>query len=61
MTGSEGRLATAMEEIVRKSGNTDTRYEAFDFHKECGQTNWARLSILIGRLESELNKYGYGR
>ena len=35
------------------------RYEAFDFHKQCGNDRWDRLSILINRLANDQDSFGY--
>ncbi|XP_067931514.1 phosphatidylinositol-3-phosphatase SAC1-like isoform X2 [Watersipora subatra] len=59
LTGTEGRLAYEMEQQVRKAANRNINYEAFDFHKECGQNNWSRLSILMARLENYQEGFGY--
>lgn len=59
LTGSEGRLAYEMQQQVLKAANDNVRYEEFDFHKECGQTNWARLDVLIHRLKAEQDSFGY--
>ena len=34
------------------------RYEAFDFHKQCGNDRWDRLSILINRLANDQDSFG---
>ena len=35
------------------------RYEAFDFHKQCGNDRWDRLSILINRLANDQDDINY--
>lgn len=39
-------------------GNTNVRYEAFDFHAECRKMRWDRLNILIDRLAHEQDEFG---
>lgn len=58
LTGSEGRLAYEMEQLVRQSANPNLRYEAFDFHKECGHNNWGRLNVLMDRLDADQTQFG---
>ena len=36
-----------------------TKYEYFDFHNECKNMRWDRISVLIGKLEEDLHQYGY--
>ena len=48
-----------MEQQVRKAANDNIKYEAFDFHKECGHSNWGRLSVLLGRLEADQSNFGF--
>ncbi len=38
---------------------TYLRYEAFDFHKQCGNDRWDRLSILINRLANDQDSFGF--
>jgi hypothetical protein len=48
-TGREGRLSSAYADAVAAFADTSTggfRLEPFDFHKQCGATNYARLGIL---------------
>ncbi len=32
---------------------------SFDFHKQCGNDKWDRLSILINRLANDQDSFGY--
>ncbi|EDV96014.1 phosphatidylinositol-3-phosphatase SAC1 [Drosophila grimshawi] len=57
--GAEGELASTFARLVRELGNTNVRYEAFDFHHECRKMRWDRLNILIDRLAHELEDFGY--
>ncbi|KAF6028128.1 SACM1L [Bugula neritina] len=58
LTGSEGRLAYEMEQQVLRAANSNMRYEAFDFHKECSPS-WSRLSVLMDRLAADQQQFGY--
>lgn len=60
LTGTEGRLAYEMEQLVSKAGNENIKYEAFDFHKECGHTGtrWDRLGLLMDRLQADQDDFG---
>uniref|UniRef100_A0A1B6DBF0 Phosphatidylinositol-3-phosphatase SAC1 n=1 Tax=Clastoptera arizonana TaxID=38151 RepID=A0A1B6DBF0_9HEMI len=57
--GSEGELEKAYAEMVNRLGNSNLRYESFDFHHECRKMRWDRLSILIDRLAYEQDEFGY--
>ncbi|PSR80730.1 hypothetical protein PHLCEN_2v6646 [Hermanssonia centrifuga] len=35
------------------------RYQYFDFHSECKHMRWDRISVLIDKMEEDLNKQGY--
>lgn len=37
------------------------RYVAFDFHKECGQMKWHRLSLLLDLLKESIHEISYLR
>ena len=57
--GSEGNLEKAFCETVKMIAHPNLKYEAFDFHKQCGQDRWDRLSILINRLANDQDLYGF--
>jgi len=57
--GAEGILEKSYGEMVNGMGNSDIRYECFDFHAECRRLRWDRLSILIDRLAHEQDEFGY--
>lgn len=57
--GAEDVLEKAYNDMVNRLGNTNIRYESFDFHAECRQMRWERLSILIDRLAHEQDEFGY--
>lgn len=56
--GAEDILEKAFREMVTRLGNTNIRYEAFDFHAECRHMRWDRLSILLDRLAHEQDEFG---
>ncbi len=35
-----------------------TKYEYFDFHNECKNMRWDRISVLLAKLEDDLNRQG---
>nr|CAD7456735.1 unnamed protein product [Timema tahoe] len=55
--GAEDVLEKAYAEMVNRLGNSNIRYESFDFHHECRQMRWDRLSILIDRLAHEQDEF----
>ncbi|XP_041376038.1 phosphatidylinositol-3-phosphatase SAC1-like [Gigantopelta aegis] len=57
--GYEHLLEKAFAQTVLNAQNEHVRYEAFDFHKECSQLRWDRLSLLINRLQEERKQFGY--
>ncbi|XP_049789260.1 phosphatidylinositol-3-phosphatase SAC1 [Schistocerca nitens] len=56
--GAEDVLEKAFREHVTRLGNSNVRYEAFDFHAECRALRWDRLSILLDRLSHEQDEFG---
>ena len=36
-----------------------TKYEYFDFHNECKNMRWDRISVLLAKLEEDLIQQGY--
>jgi hypothetical protein len=58
-TGSESVLEDSFRKYVETSGVQNVRYEAFDFHHECRNMKWDRLDILINRLSTEVDDFGY--
>jgi hypothetical protein len=57
--GSEGDLEKAFVETMKHLNEPGLKYEAFDFHKQCGKDRWDRLSILINRLANDQDSFGY--
>ncbi|KAL4539610.1 hypothetical protein Ndes2526A_g02636 [Nannochloris sp. 'desiccata'] len=60
-TGREGKLsaayATAAAAVTNE--NPDFRLVPFDFHKQCGATNYANLEILWNQVEEDFLSRGY--
>ena len=48
-----------MRSVAREVANPAVIYEPFDFHKECSKMRWDRLSILMDRLSTYLEQFGY--
>ena len=57
--GSEGVLEKAFANAVKSAGLPNVSYEAFDFHKECPKLDWSRLNVLLDRLSSAMDDFGY--
>ncbi|EFN52170.1 hypothetical protein CHLNCDRAFT_59012 [Chlorella variabilis] len=61
-TGREGRLSKAYAEAAAGFAATSSggfRLEPFDFHKQCGATNYARLGILWESIAPDFRRFGY--
>lgn len=52
----EREFSRQMEHI--RDHNYDIPYHYFDFHKECSKMRWQRLSILIERIQSDIDSFG---
>ncbi|KAG8176845.1 hypothetical protein JTE90_001984 [Oedothorax gibbosus] len=57
--GAEDRLEKALADVVNSSGNSNIKYESFDFHHECRKMRWDRLSVLVDRVRKDLLDMGY--
>jgi len=57
--GSELKLGEAYDSIVKKLNNPLIRYVAFDFHRECRNMRYDKVSILLGQVNKDLDKNGY--
>ena len=61
--GSEGPLQEAFKNHVNNSSRQmvkdNVKYEYFDFHHECRNMRWDRLSILMDRLSQDQESLGY--
>lgn len=60
-TGREGKLSAAYRETADRfcAAFGGFRLVPFDFHKQCGATNYARLAILWQDIEEDFCKFGY--
>ena len=52
-------MEIAFKKYVTDIANPMVQYEAFDFHNECKNLRWDRLSILLDRLASEQDELGF--
>lgn len=59
--GSEGILAQAFQEEAQRFGQTSRglRLVAFDFHKQCGASNYKNLSRLWDTLKEDFSRHGF--
>lgn len=57
--GAEDLLEKAFAQMVVNAGIKDIRYESFDFHHECRNMRWDRLSILMDKVAEERKQLGY--
>lgn len=58
--GHEGNLEHEFSQQIQRLQEYDNiPYYYFDFHRECSKMRWHRLSILLDRIEQELDSYGY--
>ncbi|KAL5742523.1 hypothetical protein ACOSP7_029255 [Xanthoceras sorbifolium] len=55
--GDEGRLSAAYAAEMQKLPNV--RYESFDFHNICGNSNFDNLQVLYDQISEEFEKQGY--
>lgn len=44
---------------VQQLGLPRVRYQYFDFHNECKNMRWDRISVLIEQMEEDLTRHGY--
>ncbi|KAL4421843.1 hypothetical protein ABPG77_001325 [Micractinium sp. CCAP 211/92] len=60
-TGREGKLSAAYADAARafSTGGPGFRLEPFDFHKQCGATNYERLGLLWESVEKDFRRFGY--
>jgi hypothetical protein len=60
-TGREGKLSAAYASAATAAGieNPDFRLVPFDFHKQCGATNYKNLEILWSQVEEDFLSRGY--
>ena len=51
----------AADGVRRQANMPKTKYEYFDFHNECKNMRWDRISVLISKLEDDLMRQGFVR
>ena len=51
-------LHTGSPNGANQANMPKTKYEYFDFHTECKNMRWDRISVLLEKLEEDLNEYG---
>lgn len=59
LKGSELKLATQYEAIVKRSNLPGVEYYPFDFHKECPGTNFANINRLLQQIQPSMNMMGW--
>ena len=57
--GAEGKLETALADVMNSFRSPFVKYEAFDFHHECRGMRYDRLSILLDRVSAEQEEYSF--
>lgn len=59
--GSEGILAQAFQEEAQRFGQSSRglRLVAFDFHKQCGASNYKNLARLWDTIKEDFNRHGF--
>ncbi|ESK98224.1 phosphoinositide phosphatase [Moniliophthora roreri MCA 2997] len=57
--GHERPVKEAYERHVEQLNLPQVRYQYFDFHTECKNMRWDRISVLVDKVQDDLQKYGY--
>ncbi|KAF8624894.1 hypothetical protein AX15_005762 [Amanita polypyramis BW_CC] len=57
--GHERPVKEAFERYLSQLNLSNVRYQYFDFHHECKNMRWDRISILIDKIEDEIEQHGY--
>ncbi|KAI0735477.1 SacI homology domain-containing protein [Earliella scabrosa] len=57
--GHEKPVKEAFEKYMAEANMPKTKYEYFDFHNECKNMRWDRISVLLAKLEEDLIQQGY--
>lgn len=57
--GYEKPVKEAYERFMAELNMPNVRYEYFDFHTECSKMRWDRISILIERIQDDLERQEY--
>ncbi|KAH7883796.1 SacI homology domain-containing protein [Phlebopus sp. FC_14] len=57
--GHEQPVKEAYERAFDRMELPEIRYQYFDFHNECKHMRWDRISILIEKMQEDLDRQGY--
>ncbi|KAF9481724.1 inositol/phosphatidylinositol phosphatase [Pholiota conissans] len=57
--GYEKPVKEAYERHIAELDVPNVKYQYFDFHHECRQMRWDRISVLIDRIKDDLDKEGW--
>ena len=57
--GYEKPVKEALERSLQELNNPSVHYTYFDFHHECKGLRFDRVSLLLDRMENELNQQGW--
>jgi len=57
--GSQKKIGEKMAKVHAELKDSDLKLWWFDFHGECKNMKWENLSILVNKVEPELNSYGH--
>ncbi|KAL1697459.1 SacI homology domain-containing protein [Schizophyllum commune] len=59
--GHEGPIKEAYDKAMAEVSATlpNVRYEYFDFHNECKNMRWDRISVLIDRIKDDIERVGF--
>jgi hypothetical protein len=58
-TGAEGKMEKEFESVLQSLSLDGVKFESFDFHHECRNMRWDRLSILMERIVIDQTDFGY--
>ncbi|KAG7099546.1 hypothetical protein E1B28_001380 [Marasmius oreades] len=57
--GHEKPIKEAYERHIEQLNLPEVRYQYFDFHTECKNMRWDRISLLVDKVEDDIRKHGY--
>ncbi|KAJ2927190.1 hypothetical protein H1R20_g9915, partial [Candolleomyces eurysporus] len=57
--GHEKPVKDAYERHMAQLELPDVKYEYFDFHNECRKMRWDRISLLVDKIQDDLDNNGY--
>ena len=52
------RVRQRLNEVQVSATLPNVRYEYFDFHNECKNMRWDRISVLIDRIKDDIERVG---